>query len=182
MLAYIIRHETVPWSFQYSSVTSVKIHCCLTLFIFLGNLCFQDIVIGTPGRMKDLIEMGICHLNEVSFVVSQFCLWLCYSCLNVLCILYMFFVVTNMCCFGFWTPRGLPSCNFNHYSFVLVYYIYPRFNMLKLCGSLDWLFKSNIISFRLVKNNNSIVCLQLLMLNWWNEWSKWHLGPRCHGK
>nr|CAB3452653.1 unnamed protein product [Digitaria exilis] len=28
-----------------------------------------DIVIGTPGRMKDLIEMGICHLNEVSFVV-----------------------------------------------------------------------------------------------------------------
>ncbi|KAF0921560.1 hypothetical protein E2562_009761 [Oryza meyeriana var. granulata] len=28
-----------------------------------------DIVIGTPGRMKDLIEMGICRLNEVSFVV-----------------------------------------------------------------------------------------------------------------
>ncbi|RCV10404.1 hypothetical protein SEVIR_2G115400v4 [Setaria viridis] len=28
-----------------------------------------DIVIGTPGRMKDLIEMGVCKLNEVSFVV-----------------------------------------------------------------------------------------------------------------
>ncbi|XP_015698978.2 DEAD-box ATP-dependent RNA helicase 5 [Oryza brachyantha] len=28
-----------------------------------------DIVIGTPGRMKDLIGMGICRLNEVSFVV-----------------------------------------------------------------------------------------------------------------
>ncbi|KAG2633045.1 hypothetical protein PVAP13_2NG290100 [Panicum virgatum] len=28
-----------------------------------------DIVIGTPGRMKDLIEMGVCNLNEVSFVV-----------------------------------------------------------------------------------------------------------------
>ncbi|ONM52916.1 DEAD-box ATP-dependent RNA helicase 5 [Zea mays] len=28
-----------------------------------------DIVIGTPGRMKDLIEMGVCCLNEVSFVV-----------------------------------------------------------------------------------------------------------------
>uniref|UniRef100_A0A0D9WXV3 RNA helicase n=1 Tax=Leersia perrieri TaxID=77586 RepID=A0A0D9WXV3_9ORYZ len=28
-----------------------------------------DIVIGTPGRMKDLIEMGICRLNKVSFVV-----------------------------------------------------------------------------------------------------------------
>ncbi|RLN34106.1 DEAD-box ATP-dependent RNA helicase 5 [Panicum miliaceum] len=28
-----------------------------------------DIVIGTPGRMKDLIEMGFCNLNEVSFVV-----------------------------------------------------------------------------------------------------------------
>lgn len=28
-----------------------------------------DIVIGTPGRMKDLIEMGICRLNDVSFVV-----------------------------------------------------------------------------------------------------------------
>lgn len=28
-----------------------------------------DIVIGTPGRMKDLIEMGVCQLNEVSFVV-----------------------------------------------------------------------------------------------------------------
>uniref|UniRef100_M8BXR9 RNA helicase n=1 Tax=Aegilops tauschii TaxID=37682 RepID=M8BXR9_AEGTA len=28
-----------------------------------------EIVIGTPGRMKDLIEMGVCRLNEVSFVV-----------------------------------------------------------------------------------------------------------------
>lgn len=28
-----------------------------------------DIVIGTPGRMKDLIEMGICCLKDVSFVV-----------------------------------------------------------------------------------------------------------------
>ncbi|XP_058103963.1 DEAD-box ATP-dependent RNA helicase 5 isoform X1 [Magnolia sinica] len=28
-----------------------------------------DIVIGTPGRLKDLIEMGICCLKEVSFVV-----------------------------------------------------------------------------------------------------------------
>lgn len=28
-----------------------------------------DIVIGTPGRLKDLIEMGICCLNDVSFVV-----------------------------------------------------------------------------------------------------------------
>ncbi|EMS55869.1 DEAD-box ATP-dependent RNA helicase 5 [Triticum urartu] len=29
-----------------------------------------EIVIGTPGRMKDLIEMGVCRLNEVSFVYS----------------------------------------------------------------------------------------------------------------
>ncbi|KAK1261503.1 DEAD-box ATP-dependent RNA helicase 5 [Acorus gramineus] len=28
-----------------------------------------EIVIGTPGRMKDLIEMGVCCLEEVSFVV-----------------------------------------------------------------------------------------------------------------
>ncbi|ONK71542.1 uncharacterized protein A4U43_C04F9710 [Asparagus officinalis] len=28
-----------------------------------------DIVIGTPGRMKDLIEMGICRLKDVSFVI-----------------------------------------------------------------------------------------------------------------
>lgn len=28
-----------------------------------------DIVIGTPGRLKDLIEMGVCCLNEASFVV-----------------------------------------------------------------------------------------------------------------
>ncbi|KAG8382083.1 hypothetical protein BUALT_Bualt05G0039600 [Buddleja alternifolia] len=28
-----------------------------------------DIVIGTPGRIRDLIEMGICQLQEVSFVV-----------------------------------------------------------------------------------------------------------------
>ncbi|XP_076913996.1 DEAD-box ATP-dependent RNA helicase 5-like [Bidens hawaiensis] len=28
-----------------------------------------DIVIGTPGRLKDLIEMGVCQLQEVSFVV-----------------------------------------------------------------------------------------------------------------
>jgi hypothetical protein len=50
------------------------------LFIFLGFFCFQDIVIGTPGRMKDLIEMGFCNLNEVSFVVSQLCFLLCCSC------------------------------------------------------------------------------------------------------
>ena len=31
----------------------------------------QDIVIGTPGRLKDLIEMGVCCLTEVSFVVSR---------------------------------------------------------------------------------------------------------------
>lgn len=28
-----------------------------------------DIVIGTPGRLKDLVEMGFCNLAEVSFVV-----------------------------------------------------------------------------------------------------------------
>ncbi|XP_061343040.1 DEAD-box ATP-dependent RNA helicase 5 [Gastrolobium bilobum] len=28
-----------------------------------------DIVIGTPGRIQDLIEMGVCRLKEVSFVV-----------------------------------------------------------------------------------------------------------------
>ncbi|XP_059642201.1 DEAD-box ATP-dependent RNA helicase 5 [Cornus florida] len=28
-----------------------------------------DIVIATPGRLKDLIEMGVCYLKEVSFVV-----------------------------------------------------------------------------------------------------------------
>ncbi|KAJ7953382.1 DEAD-box ATP-dependent RNA helicase [Quillaja saponaria] len=28
-----------------------------------------DIVIGTPGRIQDLIEMGVCNLKEVSFVV-----------------------------------------------------------------------------------------------------------------
>ncbi|KAK6129931.1 hypothetical protein DH2020_036325 [Rehmannia glutinosa] len=28
-----------------------------------------DIVIGTPGRLKDLMEMGVCNLNDVSFVV-----------------------------------------------------------------------------------------------------------------
>lgn len=34
-------------------------------------LCSQDIVIGTPGRLKDLIEMGVCSLKEVSFTVSN---------------------------------------------------------------------------------------------------------------
>ncbi|XP_060207722.1 DEAD-box ATP-dependent RNA helicase 5 isoform X2 [Lycium barbarum] len=28
-----------------------------------------DIVIGTPGRLQDLMEMGVCNLKEVSFVV-----------------------------------------------------------------------------------------------------------------
>ncbi|KDP40434.1 hypothetical protein JCGZ_03849 [Jatropha curcas] len=28
-----------------------------------------DIIIATPGRLKDLIEMNVCHLTEVSFVV-----------------------------------------------------------------------------------------------------------------
>ncbi|KAG6687954.1 hypothetical protein I3842_11G100300 [Carya illinoinensis] len=28
-----------------------------------------DVVIGTPGRLKDLMEMGVCSLKEVSFVV-----------------------------------------------------------------------------------------------------------------
>lgn len=32
----------------------------------------QDIVIGTPGRLKDLIEMRVCILKEVSFVVSRY--------------------------------------------------------------------------------------------------------------
>ncbi|PON63360.1 DNA helicase, ATP-dependent [Parasponia andersonii] len=30
-----------------------------------------DIVIGTPGRLKDLIEMGVCCLKEVTFGVSR---------------------------------------------------------------------------------------------------------------
>lgn len=30
----------------------------------------QDIVIGTPGRLKDLVEEGVCCLSEVAFVVS----------------------------------------------------------------------------------------------------------------
>ncbi|KAG6525502.1 hypothetical protein ZIOFF_015458 [Zingiber officinale] len=38
------------------------------VLMFLGFL-IEDIVIGTPGRMKDLIEMGICQLKEVTFVV-----------------------------------------------------------------------------------------------------------------
>lgn len=98
MLAYFIRHETVPWSFQYSSVTSVKnAYLPNPLFVFLVDLCFQDIVIGTPGRMKDLIEMGICHLNEVSFVVSQFCLWLCYSCLWMCCAYYICSLWSQIC-------------------------------------------------------------------------------------
>ena len=42
---------------------------CLILFSFLFLLT-QDIVIGTPGRLKDLIEMGVCYLKEVSFVVG----------------------------------------------------------------------------------------------------------------
>ncbi|KAK4797301.1 hypothetical protein SAY86_029627 [Trapa natans] len=29
-----------------------------------------DIVIGTPGRLKDLVEEGVCRLSEVAFVVS----------------------------------------------------------------------------------------------------------------
>nr|CAD1845081.1 unnamed protein product [Ananas comosus var. bracteatus] len=33
------------------------------------ELAQQDIVIGTPGRLKDLTEAGICSLKEVSFVV-----------------------------------------------------------------------------------------------------------------
>lgn len=31
----------------------------------------QDIVIGTPGRLQDMMEMGACNLKEVSFVVSS---------------------------------------------------------------------------------------------------------------
>ncbi|XP_060207723.1 DEAD-box ATP-dependent RNA helicase 5 isoform X3 [Lycium barbarum] len=33
------------------------------------ELAQQDIVIGTPGRLQDLMEMGVCNLKEVSFVV-----------------------------------------------------------------------------------------------------------------
>lgn len=51
-------------------------HCAATfsykLIVYLLFLNSQDIVIGTPGRLKDLMEMGICCLNEVSFVVSVF--------------------------------------------------------------------------------------------------------------
>ncbi|KAJ0824682.1 putative RNA helicase [Helianthus annuus] len=39
--------------------------------IWSGKITYpsRDIVIGTPGRLKDLIEMGVCQLQEVSFVV-----------------------------------------------------------------------------------------------------------------
>lgn len=36
----------------------------------------QHIVIGTPGRLRDLMEMGLCSLNEVSFVVSSYSYYL----------------------------------------------------------------------------------------------------------
>ena len=36
-------------------------------------LSFQDIVIATPGRLRDLIEMGVCNLKDVSFAVIRLC-------------------------------------------------------------------------------------------------------------
>ncbi|XP_022877105.1 DEAD-box ATP-dependent RNA helicase 5 [Olea europaea var. sylvestris] len=51
--------------FQYAVVVVVVTDCKSNLPLTLS----QDIVIGTPGRLKDLIEMGVCHLKEVSFVV-----------------------------------------------------------------------------------------------------------------
>jgi hypothetical protein len=71
--------ETRNASLLYSSC-NYSLACCLNLYSFFGVLCLQDIVIGTPGRMKDLIEMGVCRLNEVSFVVIPSCLPFCFSC------------------------------------------------------------------------------------------------------
>ena len=50
----------------------------------------QDIVIGTPGRLKDLIEMGVCCLKEVSFVVSR---WPFES--TYLLIIFLYYVAFN---------------------------------------------------------------------------------------
>ena len=36
-------------------------------------LTIQDIVVATPGRLRDLIQDGICNLGEVSFVVREMC-------------------------------------------------------------------------------------------------------------
>lgn len=45
---------------------------------------FQDIVIATPGRLKDLIEMGVCCLSDVSFVVSLvYCMNYCLCTLDI---------------------------------------------------------------------------------------------------
>lgn len=58
--------------------------CSLPLFIL------QDVVVGTPGRLRDLIEMGVLQLQEVSFVVSTFYFIYIHMCAYIYrCLFYM---------------------------------------------------------------------------------------------
>ncbi|ESR45894.1 hypothetical protein CICLE_v10003217mg [Citrus x clementina] len=58
-------------------ITALQSWCFFSVRLFIRpfwtpTVClngYEDIVIGTPGRLIDLIEMNVCHLSEVSFVV-----------------------------------------------------------------------------------------------------------------
>lgn len=54
-----------------SILASLKIFLYLPVNMAFFLLYAQDIVIATPGRLIDLIEMNVCHLMEVSFVVRN---------------------------------------------------------------------------------------------------------------
>lgn len=83
-------------------------------WIFNITFSIQDIVIGTPGRIQDLIEMGICCLKEVSFVVSSkfpgrilFLLSLVFSC-SLLSRNTLFLIIYFICWTHWWTTNLCP--------------------------------------------------------------------------
>ncbi|KAE8732225.1 DEAD-box ATP-dependent RNA helicase 5 [Hibiscus syriacus] len=51
---------------QISSLKSGVLKCSWN---WQARVRIKDLVIGTPGRLKDLMNMEVCQLNEVSFVV-----------------------------------------------------------------------------------------------------------------
>ena len=61
-ISHLFHHHR--WYFFASFVT-------LNQLITFSSYFDQDIVVGTPGRLKDLIVMGVCQLQQVSFVVSN---------------------------------------------------------------------------------------------------------------
>lgn len=66
----IVSYQVLLFLWMVCIQMPVEVTCLYSIDLLILLFSIQDIIIGTPGRIQDLIEMGICCLKEVSFVVS----------------------------------------------------------------------------------------------------------------